>query len=186
MTLEIFSPQEQVPTNEEILSFWRMLSAPDQTEWDYDNNEEFYRKSDEDVIRFFRSKVLARTTALAYWARDDGEIVGMASIHRATEPSKEHCGELGFSVRQAYQRRGIGYRLVLAVLGKAREAGLQRIESSCFADNEPAVGLLRKAGFREEGLRVGAIKKHGRLRDIREFGLLYKLGPPEGQGIAAS
>jgi RimJ/RimL family protein N-acetyltransferase len=172
MTLELFSPQEQIPTDAEILSFWRMMSAPDQTQWDYEDNETFYRKPDEDVIQFFRSKVLARMTALGYWAREDGEIVGMASIHRFAESSREHCGELGFSVHQAYQRRGIGYQLVVAVLGKAREAGLQRIESSCFAHNEPAVKLLRKAGFREEGLRVGAIKKLGRLRDIREFGLL--------------
>ena len=171
MTLELFSPQEQVPTDEEILSFWRMMSAPDQTQWDYEDNEVFYRKPDEEVIRFFRSKVLTRTTALAYWARDNGQIMGMASIHRFTEPWREHCGELGFSVRQSHQHRGIGHRLVLAVLCKAREAGLQRIESSCFANNEPAVKLLRKAGFREEGLRVGAIKKQGRLRDIREFGL---------------
>jgi RimJ/RimL family protein N-acetyltransferase len=172
MTIEIFSPQEQIPTDEEILSFWRMMSSPDQTKWDYEDNEAFYSQPDEEVVRFFRSKALTRTTALAYWARDDGQIVGMAGIHRFADPSREHCGELGFSVRQTYQRRGIGHCLVLVVLRKAREAGVERIESSCFADNEPAVGLLLKAGFREEGLRVGAIKKTGRLRDIREFGLL--------------
>ena len=34
------------------------------------------------------------------------------------------------------------------------------------------VGLLRKAGFRQEGLRVGAVCKNGELRDICEFGLM--------------
>jgi RimJ/RimL family protein N-acetyltransferase len=172
MVLELFSPQEQIPTDEDILSFWRMISASDQTQWDYEDNEEVYRKSDEEVIRFFRSKVLTRTTTLAYWARDDGQIVGMASIRRFTDPARKHCGELGFSVRQSHQRRGIGHQLVVAVISKAREADLQRIESSCFADNKPAVKLLRKTCFREEGLRVGAVNKQGRLRDIREFGLL--------------
>ena len=172
MTPEIYNPRERVPTDDDILSFWQMMSASGQTRWDYEDNQEFYCKSDKEVIQFFRSKVLARTRGLGCWAREDGQIVGMASINRFTEISREHCGELGFSVREAYQRRGIGYQLVLAVLSKAREEGLQRIESSCFADNEPAIGLLHKAGFREEGLRIGAIKKQGQLRDIREFGLL--------------
>jgi RimJ/RimL family protein N-acetyltransferase len=79
---------------------------------------------------------------------------------------------LGFSVREGYQRRGIGYQLVCAVLEKAREEALQRIECSSFADNEAAAGLLRKAGFREEGVRVGTVRKDGRLRDVREFGVM--------------
>jgi RimJ/RimL family protein N-acetyltransferase len=149
-----------------------MMSAPGQTRWDYEENRAFYDKSDAQVIQFFRSKVLTRTTDLGCWAREDGQIVGMASIHRFGVPSKTHCGELGFGVREAYQRRGIGYQLVRAVLDKARGVDLRRIECSCFSNNDPAIGLLRKAGFREEGLRIGAIAKHGRLRDIREFGLL--------------
>ena len=169
---EIFSPKEQVPTDEEILSFWEMMAAPGQTRWDYGDNPAFYRKSDEEVIVLFRSKFLTRTTNFGYWAREDDRIVGKAGVNRFTDASREHCGELGFGVREAYQRRGIGYQLIRAVLGKAREEGLQRIECSSFADNRPATGLLRKAGFREEGLRIGAIKEHGQLRDIREFGLL--------------
>lgn len=41
---------------------------------------------------------------------------------------------------------------------------------NCKGDERQA--LLEKAGFRQEGYRVGAILKHGQLRDIREFGLL--------------
>lgn len=170
--IEIFDPKEQVPTDEEILSFWEMMAAPGQTRWDYEDNQAFYRKSDEEVIQLFRSKVLPRATGFGFWAREGGQIVGMASVNRFTDASKAHCGELGFSVREAYQRRGIGYQLIRAVLGKARAEGLQRIECSSFADNEAATGLLRKAGFREEGVRVGAVRKDGRLRDVREFGLL--------------
>ena len=170
--IEIFNPKDQVPTDEDILSCWQMMSAPGQTRWDYGDNPAFYRKSDEEVIVLFRSKFLTRTTNFAYWAREDDQIVGMASVNRFTDASREHCGELGFSVREGYQRRGIGYQLVRAVLEKAREEGLQQIECSSFADNEAAAGLLRKAGFREEGMRVGAIQKDGRLRDVREFGVM--------------
>jgi RimJ/RimL family protein N-acetyltransferase len=96
----------------------------------------------------------------------------MAGLDRFTDPSKAHCAELGFGVRKTHQRRGIGYRLVSAALDRARALGLKRIECSCFADNAAAIHLLKKAGFRDEGLRIGAIQKHGALRDIRLFGRL--------------
>ena len=35
-----------------------------------------------------------------------------------------------------------------------------------------AVALLRSAGFFEEGVRRAAIRKNGRLRDTRAFGLV--------------
>ena len=41
-----------------------------------------------------------------------------------------------------------------------------------FCPNVPSIGLLRKAWFRQEGLRVGAVCKNGELWDICEFGLL--------------
>ena len=55
MPLEIFSPRERVPTEDDILSFWRMISASGQTRWDYEDNQEFYCKSEEEVIQFFRA-----------------------------------------------------------------------------------------------------------------------------------
>ena len=170
--IEIFNPNEQGPTDEEILSCWQMMSAPSQTRWDYGDNQAFYRKSDKEVLLLFRTKFLASTTNFGYWAREDDQIVGKAGVKRFTDSPREHCGQLGLGVREAYQRRGIGYQLVRAVLGRARVEGLQRIECSSFADNRAATGLLRKAGFREEGLRIGAIKEHGQLRDIREFAVL--------------
>ena len=180
MKLEVFSPQEQIPTDEDILSFWRMMSTPGQTRWDYEDNHEFYQKPGHEVIQFFRGKALSRATALSYWARENGQIVGMASIDRFTAPSREHSGELGFGVRKAYQRRGIGYQLVRAALDRAEREGLRRVECSCFAHNRPAVGLLLRAGFREEGQRIGAIQKYGQLFDVREFGLLLRTVAPGG------
>jgi RimJ/RimL family protein N-acetyltransferase len=169
---EIFCPTDSELTDTQILSFWEMITAPAQVEWDYEASTESARKPSEEVLRFFRETVIPRMDGLAYWAQDGDRIVGMASLNRRTGPAYEHSAELGFSVRPAYQGQGIGYRLVSALLAKAREAGILRVESSCFADNVRAIGLLRKAGFREEGLRVGAVRKDGVLRDIREFGLL--------------
>lgn len=96
----------------------------------------------------------------------------MIGINRHQDAARQHCGELGFGVAAAFARRGIGSRLLVAALTKARQLGLQRLEADCFADSVAAIALLRKYGFKEEGLRVGAIGKDGRLKDQRVFGLL--------------
>ncbi|MBN1935892.1 MAG: GNAT family N-acetyltransferase [Anaerolineae bacterium] len=170
--VEIFHTRDQVPTDADILSFWHMVFDPDQIRWEFEENQGLVKKPDNEVIHFFRSKVLSRETNYAFWARENGQIIGMAGIDRFMEPSKIHCAELGFGVRKEYRRRGIGYQLICAVLDKAREIGLKRIECSCFADNAAAISLLCKAGFRKEGVRKGAILKQERLRDISLFGLL--------------
>jgi RimJ/RimL family protein N-acetyltransferase len=79
---------------------------------------------------------------------------------------------LGFGVSESYRQRGTGFKLVMTAVERARQEGLQRLESDFFANNEAAIALLQKAGFNEEGLRKGAILKQGKLRDICSFGLL--------------
>jgi RimJ/RimL family protein N-acetyltransferase len=170
--IEIFCPKDANLTDAQMLSFWEMMFSPAQVEWDYEATRDSAEKPPGQILHFFRETLIPRMDGLAYWAQENDVIVGMASLNRRTGPAYEHCAELGFSVRAEYQRQGIGYRLVCAVLDAARDAGIERIESSCFANNVPSMGLLRKAGFCQEGLRVGAVRKNGELRDICEFGLL--------------
>ncbi len=170
--LDIIYVRSQPPTDEEILSFDEMITSPDQTQWDYEETKEEPGKSPDEVIKFFREKVLAQERNHGFWARMNGQIVGLAGINVFKEPHRSHCAELGFGVRKEYQKRGIGYQLVRRAIDKARGLNLERLEAECFADNVAAIALLRKTGFNEEGMRVGAVKKKGSLRDSRLFGLL--------------
>jgi len=167
--IEIIDPRSYSLTDDDILSFHQMICAPDQTEWDYEEPSE---ESNEEVIQFFRERFLPRQNNHAFWAKADGQIVGMVGINRFETSARAHCAELGFKVAEKYQRQGIGYQLVCKVIDIARAIELKRLEAGCFADNTRAIALLRKAGFKEEGVRVGAIQKRGVLRDIRLFGLL--------------
>lgn len=171
--IEIFNTQDQIPSDSEILSFWDMMFSPAQMRWDYDDNTAYAQKTNAEILDMYHTKIMPRTNTIAYWARTKSIIIGMASLNRLTKPSKAHCAELGFSVREAYQRQTIGYRLVSAVIKKACEVGVKRIECSCFADNVASIALLHKTGFYEEGLRLGAIRKEGDYRDIRLFGLRF-------------
>lgn len=172
--LEIIYVRREPPTDEEILSFDEMISSPGQTKWDYEETKEELGKSPDEVIKFFREKVLAQERNHGFWARMDRQIVGFAGINVFKEPHRSHCAELGFGIRKDYQRRGIGYQLVRTAIDKARELNLNRLEADCFADNVATIALLRKAGFNEEGMRVGAVRKKGSLRDVRLFGLLFQ------------
>lgn len=169
---EIFCVRDRTPTDDEIVSFFHMVFAPDQTKWNLGRcSEEIMSKTDQAFVAFCREKVLTNARNHGFWAKVGDRVVGMAGINQFEE-EKSHCAELGFGVSEDYQRQGIGYRLVSAAIARARALGLKRIESDCFADNAGAVGLLRRAGFEEEGVRSKAVLRDGHLRDVRLFGLL--------------
>ncbi|MFI5356550.1 MAG: GNAT family N-acetyltransferase [Opitutales bacterium] len=62
-----------------------------------------------------------------------------------------HVGRLGMGVLKEYRRQKIGQRLIEATIKRASEIGLEKIELSVHASNEPAIALYRSIGFEEEG-----------------------------------
>lgn len=177
--MELFDPRAVPLSDNDILSFFRMINAPDQTAWDYDDpddespaGEHEEPHSQVELLQRFRDNFLPNPQNFALWAKDKGQVVGMVGINRFEAPSRAHCAELGIGVAAAYQRQGIGNRLATGVIQRARREGIRRLEADCLADNMAVIMLLRKVGFAEEGVRVGAIQKQGTLQDMRFFGLL--------------
>jgi ribosomal protein S18 acetylase RimI-like enzyme len=85
-------------------------------------------------------------------------------------------GEIGMAVARAWRGRGVGSALLKEAIEWARGRGLHKLSLSVFAHNTAAVGLYRKFGFAEEGLRVKHFRRaSGELWDLIEMGLL--LGP---------
>lgn len=177
----LFDPRAVTLTDDMILSFFRMMNAPDQRVWDYDepvdadtvhplSQAEVERTAD--LVGGFRANFLPNPHNYALWARDGTQIVGMVGVNRFEEAHRAHCAELGIGVAAAYQRQGIGYRLALGIIDRARREGIQRLEADCLVENVAVTRLLRKVGFVEEGMRSGAIRKQGALHDMRLFGLL--------------
>lgn len=62
---------------------------------------------------------------------------------------------LTLAVAPDRQRSGIGGRLVAAFLAEARARGAVQAFLEVAADNAAAIGLYRRAGFAEVGLRRG-------------------------------
>lgn len=58
----------------------------------------------------------------------------------------------GVAVHPQYSGRGLGGRLMNAVVAFAEERGFKRIELSVATHNEKAIQLYRNAGFEKEGV----------------------------------
>lgn len=75
--------------------------------------------------------------------------------------------ELGFYIAPEYQNKGYGTILVKELIKYVTEKlNPHRLYLELFADNEKAIRLYEKCGFRNEGILRDRIFKNGRFRDV--------------------
>jgi RimJ/RimL family protein N-acetyltransferase len=103
------------------------------------------------------------------WAiRQDGELIGACGLHEIGKGA-----EIGYWLARPFWRRGICSRAVRAVCAYAfSQLQLQKVEALVFPENAASAGMLKRLGFREEGLLRKHYSYFGTLRDVRAFGLL--------------
>jgi putative acetyltransferase len=95
----------------------------------------------------------------------DGQIVGLAGMH-VGKGRRRHSASLGMSVHDQFQGRGIGRKLLAALLDVADNyLGLTRVELEVLPDNAPAIHLYESMGFEHEGCKRKAILRGGKLWD---------------------
>lgn len=69
--------------------------------------------------------------------------------------------------------KGIGYFATTEILRHAfNDLNLKRIELSVFEDNERAVNLYKRVGFKCEGVKRQAVYKNGHFLDMLIMGIL--------------
>lgn len=83
----------------------------------------------------------------------EAELVGVLGLHtRPDRPRRRHSAELGMTVGDDWQGKGVGTALLAAAIDMADNwLNLERLELSVFIDNEPAVNLYKNFGFETEG-----------------------------------
>ncbi len=80
-------------------------------------------------------------------AEINGKTVGFADY----EISGTQCKFMGVAVLPEFQGKGIAKKLVQTIMGKAEEAGCDRVYLMVAEDNEPAISLYRASGFQNKG-----------------------------------
>ena len=77
---------------------------------------------------------------------EDGEIIGLGNLF--PDPAEgEHAAEIAMIVEDAYQGRGVGKKLLQAMLHMASRLGFTSIVASVLADNNGMLHLLQSSGL---------------------------------------
>jgi phosphinothricin acetyltransferase len=86
-------------------------------------------------------------------AASDGAVVGWASLN-VFNPRRayEHVADFSVYVEREWRGRGVGRRLLEALVARARALGYHKLVLSAFPFNEPGIRAYRRAGFRDVGI----------------------------------
>jgi RimJ/RimL family protein N-acetyltransferase len=100
--------------------------------------------------------------------QDSGAIVGMASAALAAYG----VADIGMSVIRSWRGRGLGGRLLDAILDEVRDLGAHKVSLQVFPHNARAIGLYRTRGFGAEGRLVRHYRRrNGEVWDAIIMGL---------------
>ena len=109
-----------------------------------------------------------------------GEVVGHLSLYLYPEPRRRHSGHFGMAVRDDWQGKGIGTKLLEAALDLADNwLGLTRLDLRVFADNGAAIALYRKFGFEVEGTHKRFALRGGEYADAHVMARIKR--PPTSE-----
>ena len=93
------------------------------------------------------------------------KVVGWCDICPSNKPAFAHAGTLGMALIPEYRGRGIGKKLLLAALKKAKANGIERVELLVYKSNDVAKTIYEKIGFKIEGIRQKSMKIDGKYYD---------------------
>ena len=94
-------------------------------------------------------------------AKEGGKIIGIASLNRLPR-RMSHRGDFGISVAKQYWNRGIGGNLMTEIIKFAKLNKFEVIDLQVRSDNESAIHLYKKFGFKKIGNHPAFHKVNGR------------------------
>lgn len=148
---------------------------------------------DEDVIKYVPEECIPRTIKRAheeidynidlykyrrsvYWAiarKDNNELIGSCGFNYW---NRDHArGEISYDLAKKYWGKGIMTNTTKAVLGFAfTRMQMHRVEATVTPTNQASLKVLRKMGFKKEGILRQQKLLHGKFHDAVMLSLLQK------------
>ena len=137
-----------------------LLSYPDESSVSLDEEANYLKMKTESINNI---ELLAEL---------DGKVVGLAGIDAIGGREKiKHRVELGISIDQAYWYLGIGTALLNACIECAKNAGYEQLELNVVGENDNAIRMYKKAGFKEFGRNPKGFKS--RYSGYQELVYMY-------------
>jgi putative acetyltransferase len=130
-------------------------------------------------IAQWRERLNANTDLdYVFVALADGDIIGNCGLHGNKNPRRRHAWGLGMSVRDDWQGRGVGSRMMATLLDLADNwLGALRIELTVYADNAVAIAMYKKFGFVIEGTHHVFALRDGQFVDAIAMARLHPHPP---------
>ena len=103
--------------------------------------------------------------------KDTNRLIGTAGLNQLNKGSRR--AEIGYELHPSYWRKGYTSEAVKAIIDYSFSTlGLFRIGAVTYPDNKASILLLRKFGFKKEGMLRAYLHQHGRSYDALVFSLL--------------
>ena len=125
-----------------------------------------------DAVRGFMRGLAAGAGIQVLAIDETNAVVGWCDIIPNSREGFRHCGQLGMGVLARVRGAGIGRRLAVAAIDRAKARGLERVELEVFESNDRAVALYRALGFSVEGVKRRARKLDGAYYDVLAMALI--------------
>jgi len=107
-------------------------------------------------------------------AERDSIIVGWASLTKWSDRcAYSDTAEASLYIKEREQGKGIGRKLLEAIIREGQEAGLHTVIARIEAGNEASIHLLKSMGFEHIGIMKEVGKKFGKLLDVRIMQKIY-------------
>ena len=161
------------PSNREIIAFFRMVFSDTQQAMEFEYTDNFNKMSDQEILSFYNDRLVNKIN-LGYWCSIGDRTVGMIGVNRFSNSYEAHIAGIGFGVDIEYRKQGICIKLMELAEKRAVENNITRLECSCLHINEPAITLLKKLNYIEEGRKIRSVLKDGIYYDRVLFGKLLK------------
>ena len=116
-----------------------LLGYPDEMKLSYEDEKEHIKK------------VKSSETSNHFVAIKGNKIIGCTSFNGNTARKMKHYGTIGISVLKEYWGRGIATALLEKLISWSKEKGIKKINLDVFENNERAIKLYEKFGFKLEG-----------------------------------
>jgi len=122
--------------------------------------------------KYQRESRLDSAYAFFVFRTEDNSLLGGCTLSNVRRGVTQCCA-LGYWIGERFARQGYMFDAVKSLIPFIfRTLGLHRIEAACLPSNEPSKSLLKKAGFREEGLARRYLQINGEWQDHVLFALL--------------
>jgi putative acetyltransferase len=127
----------------------------------------------ESFMPIFDDLVIKR---LLFIFQDEGKDMGMFKL----QPMKYRNGHIvylgGVAIDPVHKGQGMGARMMQEIVDKLRQTDFVRVELTVAVENEPAVSLYEKFGFKKEGVleKYSYLANEGRYLDEHVMGLILK------------